>query len=56
MLQIVHLRLLSMKTQGFMFSDLRALILFWHVQTSTDGTYENERPALEVFTKIENVN
>jgi hypothetical protein len=45
-----------MKIQGFMFSDLPALILFWHVQTFTGGTYENQRPALEVFPTIHNVN
>jgi hypothetical protein len=30
--------------------------LFWYVQTSTGGTYENERPALEVFPTIDKVN
>jgi len=56
MLQIVNLRLLSMKALGFMFFYLPALILFWHVQTSTGGTYEEERPALEVFPTTDNVN
>jgi hypothetical protein len=45
-----------MKAQGFMFSDIPALILLWHVQTFTGGTYEAERPALEVFPTIDNVN
>jgi hypothetical protein len=56
MLQIINLHLLSMKVQGFMFSDLPALILFWQVQTSTGGTYEDERPVVEVFHTINNVN
>ena len=56
MLQIVNLHLLSMKAQGFIFSDLPAWILFWHVQTSTGGTHEDEIPALEVFISIDNVN
>jgi hypothetical protein len=56
MLKIFNLHLLSIQAKGFMFSDLPALILFWHVQASTGGTYEEERPALEIFPSIANVN
>jgi hypothetical protein len=56
MLQIVNLRLLSMKAQGFMLYDLPALIVFWHVETSTGGTYEDQTPVLEVFPTVDSVN
>jgi hypothetical protein len=51
-LQIVNLRMLSMKDQGFMFSELPALISFWHLQTYTRGHKKTKDMPTSYFLRL----